>query len=464
MADPQNDFEEEFRSQAPAESKVERQPASELQILSSTASVAETEVGSGIESDIESKATATSNASSDPSSRREAYDIRRKAQQRRERAERSSPSSLSMPFLMTSLLFLAAWFVGPRMVEEYQYASMKGKLRAEYENAVSILDSQPLKKVSMASRLVAHKVKPSVVSIQTIKLEQPDDRIGGRLGALAGPVMEGFGSGVIVSAEGHILTNAHVVDKAQECIVELHDRRRYRAKEIGRDELSDIAVLKIEADNLIPAQWGDSDSLEVGSIVWAIGSPYRYEQTVTSGIISAKDRPGDGNRVQNLLQTDAAVNPGNSGGPLVNADGNVIGINTSIFGKTFQGISFAVPSETAKFIYQQILERGEVVRGYLGVRPSEVRHDVAERLNLPDLEGAILVSVERNSPAFAAGLKALDVVRSWNGKPIRSFNNLFRMAEMSQPGSVVEVSLIRDGEERSAQVTIGTAPPPRSRR
>jgi serine protease Do len=316
----------------------------------------------------------------------------------------------------------------------------------------------------MASRLVAHKVKPSVVSIQTIKLEQPDDRIGGRLGALAGPVMEGFGSGVIVSAEGHILTNAHVVDKAQECIVELHDRRRYRAKEIGRDELSDIAVLKIEADNLIPAQWGDSDSLEVGSIVWAIGSPYRYEQTVTSGIISAKDRPGDGNRVQNLLQTDAAVNPGNSGGPLVNADGNVIGINTSIFGKTFQGISFAVPSETAKFIYQQILERGEVVRGYLGVRPSEVRHDVAERLNLPDLEGAILVSVERNSPAFAAGLKALDVVRSWNGKPIRSFNNLFRMAEMSQPGSVVEVSLIRDGEERSAQVTIGTAPPPRSRR
>lgn len=395
------------------------------------------------------------------SPREQAFDRRQQARQlRKERAQQKSPSSsaLSMTFLMTSLLFLAAWFVGPRMVEEYQYAASRGKLRAEYENAVSVLGDQPLKKVSMASRLVAHKVKPSVVSIQTIKMEADDDLALDRFRSLRGPVMEGFGSGVIVSANGHILTNAHVVDKARECIVELHDRRRYRAVEIGRDEISDIAVLKIEADNLIPAQWGDSDSLEVGSIVWAVGSPYRYEQTVTSGIISAKDRPGDGNSVQSLLQTDAAVNPGNSGGPLVNADGNVIGINTSIFGKTFQGISFAVPSATAKFVYQQILARGKVVRGFLGVRPLEVQHDFVEALQLPDLEGAFLLTVEENSPAFLAGLRARDVVRSWNGKPIHSFNTLFRMAEMSPPGSVVEVSLIRDGVERSAEVTIGEIP------
>ncbi len=377
----------------------------------------------------------------------------------RPKQKSESGSSASLLFLLASLLFLAAWFVGPRLVEEYQYAFTKGRLRAEYENSVVILDEDPLKKVSMASQLIAQKVKPSVVSIQTVKFEKSENR-GRREQMRIGPkeFTEGFGSGVIVSADGHIITNAHVVDRAKKCIVELHDRRVYEAVEIGRDPISDIAVLKIEAEGLIPAAWGDSDSLDVGSIVWAVGSPYRYEQTVTSGIISAKDRPGDSGRVQSLLQTDAAVNPGNSGGPLVSSTGNVIGINTSIYGKTFQGISFAVPSATAKFVYEQIIRYGKVTRGYLGVAPREVQHRSAINLGLPDLEGALLDRVEVNSPAWLGGLRTNDVIRTWNGAPIRNYNAVYRFAEMSAPGTAVEVTLIRGGEEKLANITIGELP------
>ena len=367
------------------------------------------------------------------------------------------PSSISLLFLVFCILLMASWFVGPRLVEEYHYASARGKLRAEYENAVSVLEDQPLKQVSLASRMVAQKVKPSVVSIRARKLGDGDT--DGQWNAFGGEVMQGFGSGVIMSDEGYVVTNAHVIDNAESIRVELHDRRVYDAIEVGRDEISDIAVLKINASGLIPATWGDSEELQVGSIVWAIGSPYRYEQTVTSGIVSAKDRLGDPKgRVKNLLQTDAAVNPGNSGGPLVDSDGNVIGINTSIYGEYFRGISFAVPSSTAQFVYEQILERGNVVRGFLGARPTEVNHRMSERLGLPDLEGALLVRIQPDTPAFRAGLQTNDVVRKWNDKPIRNFNNLYRFAERSQPGSIVEVSLIRDGKPYLANVTVGELP------
>ena len=390
-------------------------------------------------------------------------------------AAQREPSSWSLLFLMACVLFLAAWFVGPRLVEEYQFAATKGKLRAEYENAVTILENQPLKKVSMASQLVAQKVKPSVVSIRTRKLSEgtnesdfanhpnavdPERRgLEGLLRQREERVMGGYGSGLIVSTDGYIVTNAHVTVDSKRIWVELHDRRTYRAIEVGRDESSDIAVLKIEADDLIPATWADSEELEVGSMVWAIGSPYHYEQTVTSGIISAKDRVGEPDgKVRNLLQTDTAINPGSSGGPLVNADGNVVGIIVSIFGKTFQGISFAVPSATVRFVYEQILERGKVVRGYLGVRPDEVSHRHAKQFGLPDLEGAMLYHVEPDSPAGRAGLQRFDVVRTWNETPIRSYNSLYRLAERSLPGSVVEVSLLREGEPYTASITIGEVP------
>lgn len=351
----------------------------------------------------------------------------------------------------STVLLLAAWLIGPRLVEEYNFAATRGKVRAEYESAVRLLEDQPLEKVSKAFQLVAHKVRPSVVSINAIK-----EISGGR----SGSHLTGFGSGVIMSSEGYIITNAHVLEDASSCQVQLHDRSRYTAKLVGIDLFSDLAVLKIDAHSLVPAKWGDSDEASVGSIVWAIGSPYRYEQTVTSGILSGKDRPGDKTRKQNLLQTDAAVNPGNSGGPLVDANGNVIGINTSIYGESFQGISFAVPSSTAQFVYRQLIEKGKVVRGYLGVHPREVSHRLATNWALPDLDGALLEGVMSNSPADLAGIRGGDVIRSWNGKAIRRYNTLYQLAEMAEPNSTVNVVLIRNGQEMLKEVVVGELPQP----
>ena len=369
---------------------------------------------------------------------------RRSSKRRDVNPDTGSQSLVPAYALFTStVLLLAAWLIGPRIVEEYHFAATRGKVRAQYENAFELLKDHPLENVSFASQLVAQKIKPSVVSIHAGRTNNNQ---------------RGYGSGVIMSREGYIISNAHVLEGASSCMVQLHDRSQYKAKLVGVDLVSDLAVLKIDANNLVPAIWGDSEAAAVGSIVWAIGSPYRYEQTVTSGIISGKDRPGDKLRKQSLLQTDAAVNPGNSGGPLVDASGNVIGINTSIYGETFQGISFAVPSSTAKFVYGQLIENGSVVRGYLGVRPEEVRYRMAASGYLPDLNGAILTEVFENSPADLAGFEKGDVIRQWNGRLVKQYNSLFQLAERSPPNSTVEVVLIRDGRSLKKNVVIGELP------
>ena len=385
-------------------------------------------------------------------SRREQELIRRRNEnEHRKKSLQDSNGSLWPAYALftSTVLLLAAWLIGPRLIEEYNFAATRGRVRAEYENAVQLLDGHPLEKVSKAFQLVAHKVRPSVVSINAIK-----EISGGRRGSQ----LTGFGSGVIMSSQGYIITNAHVLEDASSCQVQLHDRSRYEAELVGIDLFSDLAVLKINANDLVPAKWGDSDEASVGSIVWAIGSPYRYEQTVTSGILSGKDRPGDKTRKQNLLQTDAAVNPGNSGGPLVDAHGDVIGINTSIYGESFQGISFAVPSSTAQFVYKQLIEKGKVVRGYLGVHPREVSHRMAANWSLPDLDGAMLDGVMSDSPADRAGIRGGDVIRSWDGKLIRRYNTLYQLAEMSEPNSTVEVVLIRNGQQLKKEVVVGELP------
>ncbi len=407
----------------------------------------------------ESKSLRVSNASSPEAesiqSRRAAAAMRRieDNEQRKKNLQSNDQGSLWPAYTLftSTVLLLAAWLIGPRLVEEYNFAATRGRVRAEYENAVHLLKDHPLEQVSKAFQLVAHKVRPSVVSINAIKQIS-----GGRPGSH----LTGFGSGVIMSEEGYIITNAHVLEEASSCQVQLHDRSRYQADLVGIDIFSDLAVLKISASNLVPAQWGDSDQASVGSIVWAIGSPYRYEQTVTSGILSGKNRPGDKTRKQNLLQTDAAVNPGNSGGPLVDANGDVIGINTSIYGESFQGISFAVPSSTAQFVYRQLIENGKVVRGYLGVHPREVSHRLAAHLSLPDLDGAMLEGVMANSPADIAGIRGGDVIRSWDGKAIRRYNTLYQLAEMSEPNSRIEVVLIRNGQQLKKEVVVGELPQP----
>lgn len=365
-----------------------------------------------------------------------------------------SPESTGMSglyFLLASAaLMFGVWFIGPRLVEEYHYAAALGRTRGEFENAVSQLEKQPLSNVSQAYQLVAQRIRPSVVSINAIKSVRDSS---------------GLGSGVIMSEDGYVMTNAHVLEGAKRFYVELHDRRRYPAVLVGTDTISDLALLKIDAPNLIPATWGESDDVNVGSIVWAIGSPYGFQQTVTSGILSGKDRPGDpDHQKQSLLQTDAAVNPGNSGGPLVDSQGHVIGINTSIFGETFQGISFAVPSATARFVYDELLRNGNVTRGYLGVYPAEVNYRDAVRMQLPDLDGAKLSDVVPGSPAYQAGIRPDDIIRSWNGMEVKEFKNLFRFAEMTKPRTRVKVSLFRNGEEHVTEVTVGQLPPTQPRR
>ena len=360
----------------------------------------------------------------------------------------SSSSSSGTGFFVFSIVFvLGMFFLGPEMVERYQYSSTRGKMLAEYDFAVENLGKRPLTDVSNAYQMVALSVRPSVVSINAIK----DG---------SGRVEEnGMGSGVIMSPDGFILTNQHVVRGADSILIQLHDRRQFVATLVGEDESSDLALLKIEAPDLIPATWGDSEQVNVGSIVWAIGSPYGFQHTVTSGIISGKNRPGDINHpTQSLLQTDAAVNPGNSGGPLVDAQGRVIGINTSIFGDSFQGISFAVPSETAKFIYRELSSKGTVTRGYLGVKPVEVKHRDAMRLQLPDLDGAMLSQVVEGAPAFAAGIRSFDIIRQWDDVEVKNFKHLYRLAEMTRPQTLVQVKLIRDGKERVTQVVVGKRP------
>ena len=337
----------------------------------------------------------------------------------------------------TAALVAVVWKVGPQIVHSYQYALTSGKIRAEYENAVRLLQDEPLVNVSYAYQLVAQKVRPSVVSVRTRRSDS-----------------HGQGSGVVMSRDGYILTNAHVVDEAEEIRVSMYDRHRYTAKLVGTDPHSDLAVLKIDAPDLIPASWGNSDEMDVGSIVWAIGSPYGLDQTVTSGIISGKHRQSEDNRTRELLQTDAAVNPGNSGGPLVDAAGRVIGINTSIFGDSFQGISFAVPSETVLFVYRQLIEKGYVSRGYLGVRPGAVFQGTASRMKLPNLDGAQIQEVIYQTPAHKAGLRPGDVILEWDGKPIKVHSMLFRYVEMTPPNVSVPVKLVRNGLEKTVNVRV----------
>jgi serine protease Do len=352
------------------------------------------------------------------------------------------------------LVFLSAITIGPRVVEQYQYAAARGKMRAQYEAATDMLSKVSLRESALASELVVHRIRPSVVSIQAGSKARNRYRQ---------PMTRGQGSGIVIRDDGMIVTNNHVIEKAEEIIVTLSDRREFAARVIGRDVETDLAVLKIEASDLISAEWGDSDALELGAPVWAMGSPFGLDQTVTRGIISGKhrrtaDNSGDANPHQDLLQTDAAVNPGNSGGPLVNSVGQVIGINTSIYGDFFQGISFAVPSSLAKEIVDKLIKNGHVRRGFLGVSPRDVTHADAIRLNLPEIAGARLATVEPEAPADLAGLRADDVVVKIGGEPIDNHILLFRHIAMTSPGDETTIDYYRDGVLLSTAVKVGDRP------
>jgi serine protease Do len=269
--------------------------------------------------------------------------------------------------------------------------------------------------------------------------------------------MRGHGSGFIVTADGMIMTNAHVVRGASEVIVKLTDRREFRAKVLGSDAKTDIAILKIEARNLPVVPLAKVDNLRVGEWVLAIGSPYGFDSTVTAGVVSAKGRslPDDSNVA--FIQTDVAINPGNSGGPLFNSRGEVVGVNSQIFSQTggYQGLSFAIPIDVANNVRRQIVATGKVEHAKLGVMVQEVNQAFADSFKLASPEGALIANVEPGGPADKAGLKAGDVLRKMNGKSIIGSSDLPAQVGAAAPGDKVALELWRDGKMLSLQATLG---------
>jgi len=278
-----------------------------------------------------------------------------------------------------------------------------------------------------------------------------------------GPMM-GTGSGFIVGADGIVLTNAHVVADADEVIVKLTDQREYRAKVLGSDPTTDVAVLKIEARNLPVVKLGDATKTRVGDWVVAIGTPYGLDNTVTSGIVSAKSRSLPGEGVVPFIQTDAAVNPGNSGGPLFNLNGEVIGINSQIFSRSggFQGVAFAIPIDVAMNVAEQIRTTGKVAHGRLGVTVQPIDQALAENFGLSGPKGALVGSVQKDSPAAQAGIEAGDVILSFNGKEVVRSSDLPYLVAATRPGSAAKVEVWRDGRTRTLDVKVAARDTPKT--
>ncbi|MEP6964605.1 MAG: DegQ family serine endoprotease [Polaromonas sp.] len=269
----------------------------------------------------------------------------------------------------------------------------------------------------------------------------------------------GVGSGFILTADGFVMTNAHVVEGADEVLVTLTDKREFKAKIIGADKRSDVAVVKIEATGLPAVKIGDINRLRVGEWVMAIGSPFGLENTVTAGIVSAKQR--DTGDYLPFIQTDVAINPGNSGGPLINMRGEVVGINSQIYSRSggFQGISFAIPIDEASRVSDQLRSNGKVTRGRIGVQIDQVSKEIAESIGLGKAQGALVRGVESGAPAEKAGMEAGDIIIKFDGKPIEKASDLPRMVGNVKPGTRSVVTVFRRGAAKDLTVTIAEVEP-----
>ncbi len=318
-------------------------------------------------------------------------------------------------------------------------------------------------------RLAAQKSSAAVVSINTSKaarskLRSNDPWFNFFFGEQGGETQVGLGSGVIVSSSGYVLTNNHVVEGADEIEVVLNDSRRAQAKLIGADPDSDLAVLKIELDRLPVIVLGNSDMLQVGDQVMAIGNPFGVGQTVTGGIVSALGRNQLGiNTFENFIQTDAAINPGNSGGALVDVQGNLMGINTAIFSRSggSMGIGFAIPVSTAKLVLEGIVKDGQVTRGWIGVEPSDLSPELAQTFGIKARSGVIITGVMQRGPAAQAGIRPGDVVIRVADKPVTNVSELLSGVAALKPGVAARLSVLRREENIELDVTPGIRPKPR---
>jgi serine protease Do len=376
--------------------------------------------------------------------------------------------SLAIVFLVGSVLGLFAW-------------ALTGHAAFGHEKLVPVFVSRATAAAvsqdgaSMGFAPVLKPVLPAVVSIASSRVVKvPQNHFfndpffqrffGGQFpNAPRQEREQGLGSGVIISADGYILTNNHVIDKATEIKVILPDRRQLPGKVVGADSKTDIAVVKIDASGLPTVVLGDSSKLQVGDYAFAIGNPFGVGETATMGIISATGRNGlDIEDYEDFIQTDASINPGNSGGALLNSRGEVIGINTAILsggqGGGNQGIGFAIPINMAKYVMDQILKHGKVIRGYIGVGIQEVTPDLAKAFNVPAEKGALVGSVESDSPGAKAGLERGDVITELNGQSVTGPNDLRLTVGSMAPGTTVHLKVLHNGQTRDVALTLGEAP------
>ena len=367
-------------------------------------------------------------------------------------------------------VLLAISYLVPYIAEQTEYAITRGRQRAEHDFASQHLGESPLADLSRAYQMVSHAVGPSVVHINTQGTESGVFPLSTTRRTRI--PSEGQGSGVIIEAGGpqaggFILTNYHVIRDTTQINVSLADGRKLPAKKVGFDAATDLAVLWIDADKLTPAKWGDSEEVEPGALVWAVGSPFGLERTITSGILSAKHRaPQAGNVQQDFLQTDAAVNPGNSGGPLVDSQGRVIGINTAIVGDAYQGVSFAIPSKVAHDIYQRLKTDKTVRRGWLGVQMVAVSDAETRQTGLPAPQGVMIASLYKPSsdkptidtPASRAGILPGDVILRWNNTVVVAPSDLTLLVQQTPIGSKAKVVVFRGGQELALEVVVGERP------
>jgi serine protease Do len=360
--------------------------------------------------------------------------------------------------LLLLILLLLAWIL-PNVVEQIRFAWTHGKERAEAEVARQLLDEGRGPTIGQY-RTVVKAVQPSVVGVKAsraVRGREADDFSDFFFGP--GRVLreQDQGSGVIVDKAGYIVTNYHVVDHAADVLVELSDGATQHAEIVGVDPATDLAVLKIDAKALTAAPWGKSAEMEVGDPVLAIGSPFGLARTVTAGILSATGRHAVVQNInyQDFLQTDAAVNPGNSGGPLVNMQGQIIGINTAIVGPTYQGISFAIPSEIVHDVYNQLIRSGKVARGWLGVSMRELSADEAEQVGAG---GVAVRSLVAGSPAAEAGIRQGDIITKFNGKRVGSPAELGLAVAWFKIGEKAAVTVRRGDKTLEIKVKIDQRP------
>jgi serine protease Do len=369
-----------------------------------------------------------------------------------------------------SLALAAILYVGHRSFPQFAAASGAGLDGAE----IDLLERQ-----NKAYERIAEAVNPAIVYIRTesvIKVQQSPFFSDPFFRQFFGNVFpqipreerqHALGSGVIVSSDGYLVTNNHVVQRASSIEVQLRDKRSFKGKVVGADPDTDVAVVKIDGKDLPTAALGDSSSLHVGDIVMAFGNPFNFSFSVTRGSVSAIGRPGSQiNKLENFIQTDAAINPGNSGGALVNVRGQVIGINTFIVSGNsgpgseggFLGLGFAIPSNTVKHVMEDLVKTGKVSRGYLGVSLGILDDKMAREFKLPDTSGALVEDVTPDSPADKAGIKNGDVIRKLDGQKVEGSEELTNTITSMKPGTTVNLEVFRDGKPMNVKVTLGERP------